>query len=270
MVFERPSVRGLALVARSLVGQDFFVPVAPTRRAVRYRPEARPGIAPVGDVYVPSNATGASVVLMHGGGFVVGARDMLPMRYLAASLTRAGFAVFSIDYRLVFRGGRLAEAEDDGLAALAFWETECLRFGLDPARISLIGLSAGATLAMLAASRTPTLHRLVSVFGLYDIETFEGPLALVMPRLLSRTWDKTQWRALSPLARPQPIAPTLLLHGTRDQLIPVSQAHRLLAHRASLGLPTKLVTYEGAPHAFFSMDGHPARDGVAQILEHLE
>jgi acetyl esterase/lipase len=270
MPFERPSARGLVSIARSLVGQDFFPAVTPTRRAVRYRNTARPGVAPLGDIYIPRDANGASVVLLHGGGFVVGARDMLPMRYLAASLTRVGIAVFSIDYRLVFRGGRLAEAEEDGVAALRFWREECLRFGLDPSRISLVGLSAGATLAMLAASEEPALHRLVGVFGLYDIESFEGPLARVMPRLLSRSWDKARWRELSPLSRRQSEAPTLLLHGTGDQLIDVSQAHRLLAHRESLGLPTRLVTYEGAPHAFFSMDGHPARDGVAQIVSHLE
>jgi pimeloyl-ACP methyl ester carboxylesterase len=63
--------------------------------------------------------------------------------------------------------------------------------------------------------------------------------------------------------------PTLLLHGTADGLVPVAQAHRLAAHRASYGLPTQLSIYEGAPHGFFNQPGAHADRGVKEILEHV-
>ena len=43
--------------------------------------------------------TGASVVLVHGGGFVLGSRQMKPMRYLAAQARRGRLSVFAFDYR---------------------------------------------------------------------------------------------------------------------------------------------------------------------------
>ncbi len=226
---------------------------------------------PLADVYLPpaNLATGASVILVHGGAFVIGSRAMKPMRYLAAQLVDAGVAVCSIDYRLVFRGGRIDEATDDVHSALEFWRLRARGYGLDAARISLVGLSAGATLSMLVAARLEPLelHRLVSVFGLYELDHLQGPLATLVPRLVFQTDDRDAWHARSPRGMPQPKMPTLLLHGTADGLVPVEQAHRLAAHRASLDLPTKLVIYEGAPHGFFNMPNAACEAGARETIE---
>jgi acetyl esterase/lipase len=243
---------------------------APSERAVRYRRSSARGVAPTLDVYAPERADGRSVILVHGGGFFVGARDMKPMRVLASRLSAAGLTVASIDYRLILRGGRLEEALDDVRAARAYWRTEVTRRGLDPARVSMIGLSAGATLTMLSAGDDDRgVHRVVSCFGLYELDHLEGPLATLMPRLLFRTEDRARWAARSPRGSAQPVAPTLLLHGTHDGLVPVGQARRLAAHRESLGLPTKLAIYEGAPHGFFNQQGAHAAAATREILAHL-
>src|SRR5204862_5869403 len=128
-----------------------------------------------------------------------------------------------------FRGGRLAEAVDDVCNGLEFWRTRVESHGLDARAISLVGLSAGASLAMLAASRSP-VHRVAACFGLYDVEHLRGPAAL-LPRLLFASADRSVWRAASPVAVPQPTAPVLLLHGTNDGLTPVPPAHHLAALR---------------------------------------
>jgi acetyl esterase len=256
----------------SLRGGTFFTPVTPRERAVRYRSaSSRRAIAPLGDVYLPAEAaTGASVVLVHGGGFVIGARDMLPMRYLASRLCRAGVAAFSIDYRLIFRGGRLDEAVDDVLAALAYWRDRAPTLGLDAGHVSLVGLSAGGTLAMLAAARADgSVHRLVCGFGLYELDHLHGALGSVVPRLLFRTADRDVWHARSPRGDAQPAVPTLLLHGTDDGLVPVEQARRLAAHREALGLPTRLEIYEGAPHGFFNFACVAAERGATEIATHV-
>jgi len=64
--------------------------------------------------------------------------------------------------------------------------------------------------------------------------------------------------------------PTLLLHGTLDDLVPVEQAHRLADHRRSLGLPTRLVVYEGAPHGFFNLPIPDAAAGAAEIISQVD
>ena len=244
----------------------------PTRPAIRYRARAGRGIAPLADLYLPPRATGASVVLVHGGAFVIGSRRMKPMRYLAARLGAAGIAVCAIDYRMIFRGGRLDEAREDVGDALRFWSTQAPRLGLDPRAISLVGLSAGASLAMLAAGRAEAadLAGLVCCFGLYEVEHLRGPVIGLLPRLLFRSGDRAAWTARSPHGAPQPHVPTLLLHGSDDGLVPVDQARRLAARREALGLPTRLVIYAGAPHAFFNAPCPAADAAVREIIEHVE
>jgi len=226
--------------------------VTPTLAAIPYRTHAR-GIAPLADIYQPAQPTGSSVLLVHGGGFVIGSRRMKPMRFLAARLAASGIAVCAIDYRLIFRGGRLDEAVDDVRAALGFWRDRAA----DPQAVSMIGLSAGASLALLAADAS--LARLACCFGLYAVDHLRG-IASALPRLLFRTPDRARWRFDA-----QPSVPTLLLHGDADRLVPVAQAHRFAAERAARDLPTKLVVYPGAPHGFFTKPGIAA-DAAAHEL----
>ena len=244
--------------------------MTPTHAAVRYRDDVpRPGaVAPLADIYLPPRPIGASAVLVHGGAFVAGSRRMKPMRYLAARLHAAGIAVCAIDYRMIFRGGRLEEATADVHDAFAFWFRTTASLGLDLRRVSMVGLSAGATLALLAAPRIPAgrLARLAACFGLYDAEHLRGLRAL-LPRLLFRTNDRAAWRL--PHSAPQTATPTLLLHGAADGLVPVDQARRLAALRESLELPTRLVVYDGAPHGFFNVPVPAAAAAVREIIDHV-
>jgi len=236
----------------------------PTEPKVRYRAERLRGIEPHYDVYLPERPTGDSVVLVHGGAFTIGARDMKPMRRIASSLVDRGVAVCSVDYRMIFRGGRLDESLEDVGLALEHWRERTVKRGLDPSRVSIMGLSAGATLALLTAARLP-VHRVVSCFGLYELDHLNGPLAALIPRLVFRSSDRTRWAQRSPRGAAQPAAPTLLIHGTADGLVPHSQAERLAAHRHSLGLPTELVIYPDAPHGFFNEDKQVALDALEEI-----
>jgi acetyl esterase len=256
----------------SLQGADHFQAIRPHVTGLVYRVHAAPGVPPLADVYLPERpGTRASVLLVHGGAFVIGSRSMKPMRFLAARLVAEGIAVCSIDYRLVFRGGRIDEGTDDVHAALEFWRTRARSYGLDPTRISLVGLSAGATLSWLAASRVApgTLHRLVSVFGLYELDHLRGPLSTLLPRVVFSTGDRADWHARSPRGVASPTMPTLLLHGTDDGLVPVEQARRLAAHRESLGLPTKLTIYDRAPHGFFNFPCAAGESAAKEIADYV-
>jgi acetyl esterase/lipase len=255
---------------RSLRGDPSIPPLRPTEPAVRYRARPLRGIAPLADLYLPSRPTGASVVLVHGGGFVIGSRSMKPMRTLATRLSASGIAVCAVDYRMIFRGGRLDESVADVRDALAFWCARVPQLGLDPAAISMVGLSAGASIGLLAVAgaEAPPLAALVWCFGLYEVDHLRG-VAGLLPRLLFRTADRAAWRDRSPRFATQAPAPTLLLHGSDDGLVPVEQAQRLAAHREVLGLPTRLVVYPGAPHGFFNVPSSAAEAGVRAIVDHV-
>jgi len=257
--------RALVDSLRSMRGTIAEVP--PTEAAVHYRAHTRRGIAPLADLYLPLRPTGASVMLVHGGAFVIGSRRMKPMRFLAARLFAAGIAVCAVDYRLIFRGGRLDEAVDDVCEAFAFWHARVPELGLDARAISMVGLSAGASIGTLSAARTEPsrLAALAWCFGLWELDHLHGPMRL-LPRLLFRSADRAAW---SERFAKQPTASTLLLHGSDDGLVPVEQAHRLAAHRESLGLSTRLVIYPGAPHGFFNLPSPAAEAGVREIISHV-
>jgi len=259
--------RSLAHAVASLRG-PVVDPIEPTAPSVPYRDTPLLGIPPLADVYIPPRPSGASAVIVHGGAFVIGSRRMKPVRYLAARLAEAGVAVCAIEYRMIFRGGGLAEALDDVHAALSFWRDRVDRLHLDPARISIIGMSAGGTLALLAAGRDPQIARVVGCFGLYDVDHLRGPAEL-LPRLLFKTRERAHWDERMPARGEHSRAPTLLLHGDGDGIVPVAQSQRLAASREALGLPTRLVVYPGAPHGFFNVPSRARDEGVREIIEHV-
>jgi acetyl esterase/lipase len=249
-----------------------FEPCAPTHADLAYAEGRRRGIAPLCDVYLPtSGGTGASVIVVHGGGFVIGHRRMKPVLLLATRLVEAGYAVCAIDYRLCFRGGGLPDQVTDVEAAAAFWRRECARFGCDPERISLLGFSAGATLSLLHASETEhAYHRLISIYGVTDFERVAGRRAELLLRVAIGTGDRRAWRQYSPVARPHPPTPLLLIHGTEDRLVPVSHAHRLHRERSQAGHPTELVLVPGMRHGWLNDASlNESEEAVVRVLDFL-
>jgi acetyl esterase/lipase len=265
---------GPAAIAESIVSlltPPAFVPRVPVEVGLRYRPERRRGTPPLADVYLPDGpGPHPSVLFVHGGGFLIGSRQMKPARFFGTRLAEAGFAVAACDYRKVFRGGRLSEAVDDVRAFMAWWGApeQAARFHLDLDAVHTMGLSAGGNLMLLAAAQEPIpLRHAVAVFALYDLSSLGGRLPRILSRLVTRSGDRETWRARSPLAMPMPRIPLTVLHGTADRLTPVEQAHAYAARREAEGLKTRVHIYEGAPHGFFNDATAPvAAHGLADVL----
>ncbi len=72
-------------------------------------------------------------------------------QYWGPYLAARGIAMFSISYRLATKTKTFPEAVQDVLAGVQFLRGKAGAFGIDPARIGLLGASAGAHLAALAA-----------------------------------------------------------------------------------------------------------------------
>ena len=246
-----------------------FEPRPPHAAAERFRVEPARGIVPLADVYLPDTpGPHPSVLIVHGGGFVIGSRRMKPVRYLATRLSAAGYAAAAFDYRMIFRGGRLDESLSDLATMSAWWRSQAARFHLDLDRISLAGFSAGATLMLLHAAENGTdrYERLVSFYGVYDFSYLSGRLAEWMRLLLLRSGDHVIWAERSPLQRCGMAAPLLLIHGTADTLVPVEHARRLQRRREELGLPVTLCEHDGLPHGFVNDARLPATDAAIQEM----
>ena len=270
---ELPPSRGILKAVWSLATPLTITPEVPTHRALAYRGgRSLRAVAPRVDVYLPEGGgPRPSVVLVHGGGFVIGSRDMKPMRLLATHLVRAGFAVASIDYRLIFRGGRADEALTDVADAVAWWHAQGDRFGLDLGRVSMAGMSAGAALIWMHSATTELpIHRIASIYGLYDFSWLGGGPAKLMRTLLLRSDDVSVWRQRSPVERCLNPAPTLLVHGTQDTLVPLAHARALHERRLGEGLTTELEIYDAEPHGFMNHDGSDAsQHALARVVAFL-
>ena len=246
--------------------------IKPTDAGLSYRTRAPRGIPPRVDVYRPKGpGPHPSVVLVHGGGFLIGSRTLKPVRYVATRLVQAGFAVAAPDYRLVFRGGRLDEAIDDVATALGWWREQAPRYALDPERISVMGMSAGATLMWLALSRDNiSAHRIVSLFGLYDFAWLSDRRSAWLRQRLLRSPDLASWQSRSPLSHAHAEAPCLLIHGDADQMTPVMHAHAMKQTRDAEGLSTTLDVIPGARHGFLNDADDPVCEPcVARIVDFL-
>ena len=139
------------------------------------------------------------------------------------SLRARGLGVFLAEYRGY--GGLAGSPSEKGLyadgeAALA----ELGRLGVPPARVVLVGRSLGSGVAVELATR----HRVAAVVlvsaytSIVDMgRTVAGPLAPLVVR--------DRFDSLSKIARVA--SPVVLLHGTRDDVVPVEMGRRLAAAR---------------------------------------
>jgi acetyl esterase/lipase len=143
------------------------------------------GVELAGDLYLPKGKKDApALVAVHGGGWVQGVRTAF--QYWGPYLAARGVAMFSVSYRLAAKGKTYPQAVHDVLAGVQFMRGKAGEFGVDPGRIGLIGASAGAHLAALAAlgwssgkfakaypqdafaSLDAGVKCLVGVYGIYD------------------------------------------------------------------------------------------------------
>jgi acetyl esterase/lipase len=142
------------------------------------------GVELLGDLYLPKGGKSApALVAVHGGGWVQGARSAF--QYWGPHLAARGVALFAISYRLATRGKMFPQAVQDVLAGVQFVRGKAGEFGIDPQRIGLLGASAGAHLASLAAlggekfagfyrqdpfaSIGIDVKALIGVYGVYDL-----------------------------------------------------------------------------------------------------
>lgn len=110
------------------------------------------------DLTTPDGATAAPlVVFIHGGGWRAGDKGAAA-KGKAEIFAAKGIAFASINYRL-YPDADPGEMGEDVDAAIAYLIANAPRFGLDPARLALMGHSAGAHLAALAATDQPALAK---------------------------------------------------------------------------------------------------------------
>ena len=200
----------------------------------------------LGDLYRPPvGRPRAAIVLAHGGAWTSGDKGEGSdwSRWLAAR----GYLVFDVQYRLAADAAWQDSAAD--LNAAAHWlRLHAADLEVDPGRLVLMGRSAGAHLALLAAyhSEIPP----AAVVALYPPTDLELLYARA-PDLLAQVPPRTDLVDASPLryAR-QEVPPTLLIHGTWDDTVSVEHTRRLRVPSRKTERRSRFCTWHSARHAF--------------------
>jgi acetyl esterase/lipase len=239
------------------------------------------------DAFTP-DGTGPfpAVILVHGGGWTAGDKSggpkkgyMVPMQ---EPLSRAGFAWFTINYRLA-PAHQYPACIEDVETAIRWVKAHAAEYHVDPKRIALSGESAGGHLVALAAVRADESTRLAAIvpfYGRFDmVEGLRPGAALIArgPALFGRTIadDATLavMREASPMFRVKPgLPPFLLVHGTADQSVPYQQSVELQQRLRAAGVSCDLLTIKDGVHGMISWDAvapHYKDEVVAWLVKTL-
>lgn len=219
------------------------------------------------DVYAPGSGSGLhpAVIIIHGGGFTGGTSRNGSEAYCADFLAPAGYAVFSMEYRLA-PAASFADMIADVQRAVRFVRHNAATYHVDPKRIALLGGSAGGYLSNMAGLITPTRHpaatdpveresdevdAVVTLYGISDLRTMPDPSFIAKYRLLG-----TAEPSAAELAAGSPIThvragtpPFLLIHGDHDTAVPITQSIELQTALRQAGSRADLITIPGGPHA---------------------
>jgi acetyl esterase/lipase len=213
------------------------------------------------DLYKPANLQDPAplLVFIHGGGWKSGKRSDY-LIYLV-DFARKGYVTATVSYRLLNDGPYPACAEDIRDAVGWFFRNG-EKYGYDPDRIALIGGSAGGHLAMLggygwgetngmADSINHKIKAVVDIYGPADLTTDYARKHTLVTSFLARSYEEATalYEEASPvhyLDKDDP--PTLILHGTSDRLVPISQSDYLKEKLDSLGVPCEYYRLPLWPH----------------------
>ncbi|MDB6148799.1 MAG: peptidase prolyl oligopeptidase active site domain protein [Chthoniobacter sp.] len=220
------------------------------------------------DLYLPAKAENAPLLIwIHGGGWEGGSKENCP----AVGLVGQGYTVASLNYRLSQHAPFPAQIEDCK-AAVRWLRAHAAEYGYNPACIGAWGASAGGHLvAMLGVTgemkefdvgenleQSSAVKCVINWFGPADFLRFKELVGKERDRpgsLLARFFggpfsEKTELaRRASPVTWvTKTAAPMLILHGTKDALVPLSQSEVLAERLTAAGVEVTLEVLEGAPH----------------------
>jgi acetyl esterase/lipase len=230
------------------------------------------------DIFTPPGApkSAPGVLLVHGGGWSQG--DPSQLRGYGIFLGRLGYVCVSAAYRLSGQAKWPAQIHDTK-AALRWMKANAESLGVDPDRIAVHGNSAGAHLALIMAA-TPNLPEFegsgvhqgvdtsvracVAIYPPVNIAPM--PLAGAYLQLMGSAATEADCRAASPLSYArEDFPPTMLIHGTKDELVPWQASQQMFDALSKAGAPAELHLLEGLPHAFEANSAYSR--GIATFID---
>ena len=203
-----------------------------------------------------------ALIFVHGGSWSKGKRsDYLP--YLI-DYAEKGYVTITVSYRLS-RTAHFPAAVNDVKCAVRWVRTHAEQYHIDPHRLALIGGSAGGHLVLMAGysndkqfvgfcpdTVTARVQAIVDLYGPVDLTTDYARNRKESQGFIGHTYQETPelYKAASPRFYISPDdPPTLVFHGTIDNLVPIRQSDSLHIWLDRAGVPNEYHRLKGWPHA---------------------
>ncbi|MCI0335063.1 MAG: alpha/beta hydrolase [Planctomycetes bacterium] len=244
------------------------------------------GMALTFDVIQPTKPNGAAVLFMMSGGWFSG---WVPPEGFVSPAAPDGYKHFRdlVDsgYTLfIVRHGsapqfKVPEAVADVRRAVRFIRLNAKKYGLDPNRLGVCGGSAGGHLSLMLGTTcddgtkdaqdevdctSDRVAAVVAYFPPVDLREWVGP----NDKFPALEFDPQLAESVSPVLHVTPDdAPTLLVHGDKDDLVKLDNSERILAEFEKQKVPCDLVVIEGAGHGFGGEQGKRASQKLIEWFD---
>ena len=282
----RKSIFVLAMFAATLTA------AAVDQKDVEY---ARPGgKAVLLDLHVPDGpGPFPAAILIHGGGFDEGSKST-NVRPLFDVLANAGYAWFSIDYRMAPEF-RQPQASEDVSSAIQWVKANAATYHVDVAKIALIGESVGGFLVNYAGTHeTPEtrVRAVVDIYGPVDYgklaeERRDHPERFNMATINRHAANGggihffgaeqldaaglAKLHAVSPIfAVHTGMPPFLCIHGNKDDQVSYEQSPAMCDAMKKVGVGCELVTIEGGGHGMSGWKAPEQQHWKAEMIAWLK
>ena len=219
------------------------------------------------DYYAPAGGGKHPIaIIIHGGGYRRGDSKSGSEAYCADFLAPAGYAVFSVNYRLAPKYPYPYMVEDVE-RAVRFIRANAARWQGDPNEIALVGGSAGGFLSNMVGLKgapgdpkaadpvdrvSARVQTVVTLFAQSSFETVplnEDVHALLDP-LIAQKGEAAALKEASPITYVTASAPPFLqIIGDRDEYIPMAEVTNLDAALKRVGVPSEVIVIHGGMHS---------------------
>jgi acetyl esterase/lipase len=221
------------------------------------------------------------IIVVHGGSWSGGDNKQLPE--LNSHLTMKGYHVVSMNYRLAPKYLSPAPVEDVQ-NAIGYLRVHAEELQIDTSRLILLGRSAGAQIALIAAYtlKGQGIKGVINFYGpsamVWGYANPANPLVLnsckVMEDYLGGTYQQVpeKYAASSPadIAITNPV-PTLTIHGKLDPLVAYGHTPRLDKKLRQYGVPYYTLTLPWATHGCdYTLNGPSGQLSTYAIERFLE
>lgn len=239
---------------------------------------------------------------IHGGAWVESDKNFEKqyyMRSLRDSLQKSGYAMISINYRLLNSKVSLNEQLDDAYTALNWLNSNASKYNLDLNNIGIMGEYAGSHLALMLAyssiqNKNINFNYVIDLFGPTDLnqlfktdagglirfafKTFKPKLYHLRNKLISDMTltdiETNKSKVKEVLAKYSPInyinkntkTPILIQQGNKDHIVPYRQSKNLKNRLDAEKVENQFITVEKGNHGFTTTPRDKVNDLIAASL----